>query len=73
MSDPEFIFVFHKLLGTQIFMSSQVIGIGSIDFLEKFLEEDQTYVPIYVVPLCISVCYILDICMDVYVYDSPVV
>ena len=52
MSDPEFIFVFHKLSGTQIFLrvakgfrlaltNSGGVGAG-----------DQTYVASYIVPLC---------------------
>ena len=55
MSDPEFIFVFHKLLGTQIFTSSQVIGIGSVDFLEELFlgRRPDVCIYIYVVPLCI--------------------
>lgn len=51
MSDPKFIFVLHKILGTQIFMSSQVIGFGLLSSGGAGAGV-QTYLYIYLVPLC---------------------
>ena len=58
MSDPEFIFVFHKLLGTQIFTSSQGIQVSFDEFWRSNGAGGFSVLDIYIVPLCgISVMY----------------
>ena len=56
MSDPKFI-CFHKLLGTQIFMSSQVIRFGLAYVLEAGAEVQMYYLSIIAVIAFLVLCF----------------
>ena len=70
MSDLEFIFCFHKLLGTQIFMSSQVIGIWIVEFWRS-LEQESRCIYLSSSTALADVCGILE-CMywQIYIWLS---